>query len=91
MSDRTQLGVFAVVMAIATAASAAEAPGTTDWYAILTERGTQIGHASHEVSADGTTITDDQVIDVEDEESPSTPLAWRTGPRVKTMSWHTVQ
>ncbi len=75
------------------AALAADPAGGVTWYSIVTESGTPIGHASHEIlqDPDGLEIIDNQEVDVLDEGTPPTPLSSSTVITSKNMSWRTVR
>lgn len=57
------------------------AAGETTWYVIVTDSGTQIGHASEDIveTAQGREITESQEVDVGEQVGPSTQLIGRVG------------
>jgi hypothetical protein len=62
------------------------------WYSIVTESGTQIGHASQEILPvpGGRQITASQEIDIEEEVPPAERLTATDAPKSDRMSWRTV-
>ena len=84
--------IFLIVFVWAAPSLADGASDDTIWYSILTDQGTQIGHASEEIAqvADGREIIENQEVDVEELPPPLAVVSQSSVPKKDNQSWRTI-
>jgi hypothetical protein len=77
---------------VAVPSAADEPAGDTVWYQIVTDQGTQIGHASEEVAqiSDGREIIETQEVDVEELPPPLAVMSRSSVPKRDNQVWRTI-
>jgi len=84
--------IFLIVCVGAAPSLASSAPDDTTWYSILTDQGTQIGHASEEIAqvANGREIVENQEVDIEELPPPLAVMSQSSVPKRDNQTWRTI-